>query len=119
MVALLSGGGEPSSFLRWQNEVLQQDLQEEMALLERRRLEGLISHEEAALARVRVMESNQQRALLKREEVPRDYARKRYTKVYDDDVPHATTPHLAALSSCRPLDSCVAMQRSGCRRSRR
>ncbi|XP_048851929.1 cilia- and flagella-associated protein 99 isoform X1 [Brienomyrus brachyistius] len=68
MVALLSGGGEPSSFLRWQNEVLQQDLQEELAQLERRRLEGLISHEEAALARVRVMERNQQRALLKKEE---------------------------------------------------
>lgn len=66
---LMQGASEPSAFLQWQKEMREKDLHEELALLERRRLEGKISHEEALLARQRVIELNQHKALLKREEV--------------------------------------------------
>ena len=69
MERLVAGEGEPSSFLRWQKEMRDRDLQESSAQVERRRLEGLISHEEAAMARTRIMEHNQKNAQLKKEEV--------------------------------------------------
>lgn len=65
----MQGASEPSAFLQWQKEMKEKDLQEELAQLERRRLEGKISHEEALLARQRVLELNQNKALLKKEEV--------------------------------------------------
>lgn len=65
----MQGASEPSAFLQWQKEMKEKDLQEELAQLERRRLEGKISHEEALLARQRVLELNQHKALLKKEEV--------------------------------------------------
>lgn len=65
----MEGAGEPSSFLQWQKEMRERDLQEQLAQVERRRLEGRISYEEAALARTRIMERNQKTALLKKEEV--------------------------------------------------
>lgn len=66
---LTQGANEPSAFLQWQREMREKDLQEELAQLERRRLEGKISHEEALLARQRVLELNQHKAQLKKEEV--------------------------------------------------
>lgn len=69
MERLVAGAREPSSFLQWQKEMREKDLQEELASIERRHLEGRISHEEAALARTRIMERNQQTAHLKKEEV--------------------------------------------------
>lgn len=69
MEQLVEGAGEPSSFLQWQKEMRERDLQEQLAQVERRRLEGRISYEEAALARTRIMERNQKTALLKKEEV--------------------------------------------------
>uniref|UniRef100_A0A8C7F3J0 Cilia and flagella associated protein 99 n=1 Tax=Oncorhynchus kisutch TaxID=8019 RepID=A0A8C7F3J0_ONCKI len=80
MEQLVEGAGEPSSFLQWQKEMRERDLQEELAQVERRRLEGRISHEEAALARTRIMERNQKTALLKKEETAKlmqRYANKR------------------------------------------
>lgn len=65
----MQGASEPSAFLQWQKEMKEKDLQEELAQLERRRLEGKISHEDALLARQRVLELNQHKALLKKEEV--------------------------------------------------
>uniref|UniRef100_A0A3B4WYC9 Cilia and flagella associated protein 99 n=1 Tax=Seriola lalandi dorsalis TaxID=1841481 RepID=A0A3B4WYC9_SERLL len=77
---LIKGAREPSSFLQWQKEMREKDLQEELAKIERRRLEGRISYEEAAMARTRIMEHNQRTAQLKKEEVAelmRRYAEKR------------------------------------------
>ncbi|XP_062864036.1 cilia- and flagella-associated protein 99 isoform X2 [Trichomycterus rosablanca] len=77
---LMQGASEPSAFLQWQKEMREKDLHDELAQLERRRLEGKISHEEALLARQRVLEQNQHKALLKKEEkaeLMRKYAEKR------------------------------------------
>ncbi|KAF4084030.1 hypothetical protein AMELA_G00123990 [Ameiurus melas] len=78
--SLMQGASEPSAFLQWQEEMKEKDMQEELAQLVRRRLEGKISHEEALLARQRVIELNQQKALLKKEETAElmhKYAEKR------------------------------------------
>ncbi|XP_035850328.1 cilia- and flagella-associated protein 99 isoform X2 [Sander lucioperca] len=80
MESLVEGAREPSSFLQWQKEMREKDLQEELAKIERRRLEGRISYEEAAMARTRIMERNQKTAQLKKEETAqlmRRYAEKR------------------------------------------
>ncbi|XP_071355067.1 cilia- and flagella-associated protein 99 [Trachinotus anak] len=77
---LIEGAREPSAFLQWQKEIREKDLQEELAKIERRRLEGRISYEEAAMARKRTMERNQKAAQLKKEETAelmRRYAEKR------------------------------------------
>ncbi|XP_028994790.1 cilia- and flagella-associated protein 99 [Betta splendens] len=80
MERFTEGAHEPSSFLQWQNEMREKDLQGELAEIERRRLEGRISYEEAAMARERVMERNQRTAQLKKQEAAelmRRYAEKR------------------------------------------
>ena len=68
----MEGAREPSTFLQWQKEMREKDLQEELAKIERRRLEAGISNEEQAVARMRVMERNQKTAQLKKEEVGKD-----------------------------------------------
>lgn len=65
----MQGASEPSAFLQWQEEMKEKDLQEELAQLEHRREEGKMSHKEALRARQRVLELNQNKALLKKEEV--------------------------------------------------
>ncbi|KAM8915058.1 cilia- and flagella-associated protein 99 isoform 2-T2 [Spinachia spinachia] len=80
MERLVEGAREPSSFLQWQKEMRDKDLQEELANIERRRLEGRISYEEAAMAHTRLIERNQKTAQLKKEETAelmRRYAEKR------------------------------------------
>ncbi|XP_028421996.1 cilia- and flagella-associated protein 99 isoform X1 [Perca flavescens] len=80
MESLVEGAREPSSFHQWQKEMREKDLQEELAKIERRRLEGRISYEEAAMARTRIMERNQKTAQLQKEETAqlmRRYAEKR------------------------------------------
>ncbi|XP_077094499.1 cilia- and flagella-associated protein 99 isoform X3 [Siphateles boraxobius] len=77
---LSQGASEPSAYLQWQKEMKEKDLQEELAELERRRLEGRISHEEAVLARERVLERNHHKAQQTKEETEhlmRKYAEKR------------------------------------------
>lgn len=69
---LVEGTREPSSFLQWQKEMREKDLQEELAMIERRRLEGRISYEKAAIARTHLMERNQRTAQLQIEEVGED-----------------------------------------------
>ncbi len=73
MERLVGGALEPSSFLQWQKEMRERDLQEELASIERRRLDGRISHEEAAMARIHLMERNQRAAQQKKEEVGKSY----------------------------------------------
>ncbi|XP_040917095.1 cilia- and flagella-associated protein 99 [Toxotes jaculatrix] len=80
MERLIEGAREPSSFLQWQKEMREKDFQEELAKIERRRLEGRISYEEAAMARTHIMERNQKTAQMKKEETAqlmRSYAEKR------------------------------------------
>ncbi|XP_034531556.1 cilia- and flagella-associated protein 99 isoform X2 [Notolabrus celidotus] len=80
MERLMEGGSERSSFLQWQKEMRERDLQEELASIERRHLERRISYEEAAMARTRLMERNQKTAQLKKEETAElmgKYAEKR------------------------------------------
>nr|XP_055029131.1 cilia- and flagella-associated protein 99 [Misgurnus anguillicaudatus] len=77
---LSKGANDPSAFIQWQKEMKEKDLQEELAELERRRLEGRISHEEAVLARERVLERNHHKAQQAKEETAelmRKYAEKR------------------------------------------
>ncbi|XP_072221491.1 cilia- and flagella-associated protein 99 [Leuresthes tenuis] len=77
---LLEGAREPSSFLQWQREMLQRDLQEKLPMTARKRLEARISDEEVALARKQVTERNQKAAQLKKEETAQlmqRYAEKR------------------------------------------
>ena len=45
------GARDPSDFISWQNKMRKQDMDTELAEIERRRLEGKLSHEEAILAR--------------------------------------------------------------------
>lgn len=65
----MEGAQEPSAFLQWQKEMREKDLQQEQARIERRHLEGLMSHKEAAIAPARIMERNQKAAQLHKEEV--------------------------------------------------
>ncbi|TRY57918.1 hypothetical protein DNTS_014428 [Danionella cerebrum] len=77
---LTQGTSEPSAFLQWQKEMKQKDLQEELAELERRRLEGRISYEEALLARQRVLDRNHLKVQQTKEETAelmQKYAEKR------------------------------------------
>lgn len=69
MQRLVEGGGEPSSFLQWQREMRERDLQLKLARIECRRLEGRISYEEAVMAHARIIEHNQEAAQRKKEEV--------------------------------------------------
>ena len=55
-----SGGRNPEEFYQWQQTMLKQDHEQELAVLERKRLEGKISYEEAILARQRLAEENRQ-----------------------------------------------------------
>ncbi|KAK7904894.1 hypothetical protein WMY93_017501 [Mugilogobius chulae] len=77
---LVEGAQESSAFLQWQNEMRERDTQEQLVKMECRRLEGRISHEEAAIARSRLMAQNHAVAQLKKEEAAalmRRYAVKR------------------------------------------
>lgn len=65
----MEGAQEPTAFLQWQKEMRDKDFQEEQTRIERRHLEGLMSHKEAAIAPARMMERNQKAALLQKEEV--------------------------------------------------
>lgn len=65
----MQGASDPSAFLQWQKEMKEKDLQEALAQMEYRRLEGKIIHKEALLAQQRVIELNQHKALVKKEEV--------------------------------------------------
>ncbi|KAJ7419024.1 cilia- and flagella-associated protein 99 [Willisornis vidua] len=65
---LQQGAGDPSEFLEWQKQMRGKDLEEQLAEIECRRLQGKLSHEEAILARQNVIQENKKKADLLREE---------------------------------------------------
>ncbi|NXS74494.1 CFA99 protein, partial [Pandion haliaetus] len=77
---LLQGAGDPSEFLEWQKQMRGKDLEEQLAEIECRRLQGKLSHEEAVLAHQNVIQENKKKADLMREEkaeLMNEYAEKR------------------------------------------
>ncbi|NWI50095.1 CFA99 protein, partial [Calyptomena viridis] len=77
---LQQGAGDPSEFLEWQKQMRGKDLEEQLAEIECRRLQGKLSHEEAVLARQNVIQENKKKAHLLREEkaeLMHQYAEKR------------------------------------------
>ncbi|NWV86211.1 CFA99 protein, partial [Dasyornis broadbenti] len=65
---LQEGAGDPSEFLKWQKQMREKDLEEQLAEIECRRLQGKLSYEEAVLARQNVIQENKKKADLLREE---------------------------------------------------
>ncbi|NXW89052.1 CFA99 protein, partial [Alopecoenas beccarii] len=77
---LLQGARDPSEFLEWQKQMRGKDLEEQLAEIECRRLQGKLSHEEAVLAHQNVVQENKKKANLMREEkaeLMHQYAEKR------------------------------------------
>ncbi|XP_022097677.1 cilia- and flagella-associated protein 99-like [Acanthaster planci] len=60
---LEAGAKDASQFLEWQQEMRQRDMEEQLADIERRRLEGKLSHEEAILARQSLIKDNREKVL--------------------------------------------------------
>ncbi|NXH94517.1 CFA99 protein, partial [Pachycephala philippinensis] len=65
---LQQGAGDPTEFLEWQKQMRGKDLEEQLAEIECRRLQGKLSHEEAVLAHQNVIQENKKKADLLREE---------------------------------------------------
>ncbi|XP_068044605.1 cilia- and flagella-associated protein 99 isoform X1 [Anomalospiza imberbis] len=65
---LQQGAGDPSEFLKWQKQMRGKDLEEQLAEIECRRLQGKLSYEEAVLAHQSVIQENKKKADLLREE---------------------------------------------------
>jgi len=59
--SLEAGAKDASEFLKWQSDMRQKDLDAKLADIERRRLQGKLSHEEAILARQDLVIENKQR----------------------------------------------------------
>ncbi|NWR58030.1 CFA99 protein, partial [Bucorvus abyssinicus] len=77
---LLQGAGDPSEFFEWQKQMREKDLEEQLAEIECRRLQGKLSHEEAVLAHQNVIQENKKKADLMRgekAELMHQYAEKR------------------------------------------
>ncbi|XP_065693115.1 cilia- and flagella-associated protein 99 isoform X1 [Patagioenas fasciata] len=77
---LLQGARDPSEFLEWQKQMRGKDLEEQLAEIEYRRLQGKLSYEEAVLAHRNVVQENKKKADLMREEkaeLMHQYAEKR------------------------------------------
>lgn len=55
--------------MKWQSEMRQKDLEGKLADIERRRLEGKLSHEEAIFARQNLIKDNKQKVQEMKEEV--------------------------------------------------
>ncbi|XP_020614236.1 cilia- and flagella-associated protein 99-like [Orbicella faveolata] len=73
------GGRDASEFLKWQESVRKNDLEAKLAEIERRRLEGKLSYEEAILARQTMIKENQQRVMEMKEET-RDMMQKHFER---------------------------------------
>ena len=66
---LEAGARDATDFLEWQTKMKKQDLDTQLADIERRRLEGKLSHEDAILARQDLIHENRQRVKEMKEEV--------------------------------------------------
>lgn len=67
--SLEAGAKDATEFLEWQQSMRQQDLEAELAEIERRRLEGKLSHEDAIIARQNLIKENKQKVSQMKEEV--------------------------------------------------
>lgn len=67
--SLEAGAKNPSEFLEWQQSMRRQDLEAELGEIERRRLEGKLSHEDAILARQNLIKENKQKVAEMKQEV--------------------------------------------------
>ena len=65
---LEAGAKDASDFLKWQSEMRQKDLEAKLSDIERRRLEGKLSHEEAIFARQNLIKENKQKVQEMKEE---------------------------------------------------
>ncbi|CAN8208051.1 unnamed protein product [Coccothraustes coccothraustes] len=65
---LQQGAGDSSEFLEWQKQMRGKDLEDQLAEIECRRLQGKLSYEEAVLAHQNVTQENKKKAGLLREE---------------------------------------------------
>ncbi|XP_078588779.1 cilia- and flagella-associated protein 99-like [Branchiostoma floridae x Branchiostoma japonicum] len=68
LLDLEAGAKDASEFLEWQQKMRQKDYDEQLAEIERRRLEGKLSHEEAILARQTLVKENRQKVQDMKEE---------------------------------------------------
>ncbi|XP_053314182.1 cilia- and flagella-associated protein 99 [Spea bombifrons] len=83
---LVDGARDPSEFLEWQRQMREKDLENQLAEIECRRLEGKLSREEALLARQNLIQENKKKAAMKKEETEklmRQYAEKRLQEEKD------------------------------------
>ncbi|KAM8938688.1 cilia- and flagella-associated protein 99 [Pelodytes ibericus] len=83
---LVDGARDPSEFLEWQRQMREKDLEQQLAEIECRRLEGKLSREEAILARQYLIQENKKKAVMKKEETAalmRQYAEKRLQEEKD------------------------------------
>lgn len=65
---LEKGGYDSRNFLKWQADVKSQDLEEMLKKIEKHRLNGKLSFEEAILARDRLIDENKKRAIAVKKE---------------------------------------------------
>lgn len=68
---LEAGERDASDFLEWQSRMKKMDLDQQLAEIERRRLEGKLSHEDAILARQNMIKENRLRVAEMKEEAER------------------------------------------------
>ena len=66
---LEAGARDASEFLEWQSKMKKKDFDEQMAEIERRRLAGKLSHEDAILAKQQLIAENHKKAEETRKEV--------------------------------------------------
>lgn len=66
---LQQGAGDSSEFLEWQKQMRGKDVEDQLAEIECRKLQGKLSYEEAVLAHQNVTQENKKKADLLREEV--------------------------------------------------
>lgn len=68
LLELEKGGKDASDFYKWQDSMRKKDMEEQLADIERRRLEGKLSYEEAIVARQNLIKENQNKVAEIKEE---------------------------------------------------
>ncbi|XP_069008325.1 cilia- and flagella-associated protein 99 isoform X1 [Embiotoca jacksoni] len=93
---LAQGAHEPSSFLHWQEDLLERDNLEMLDKMKHRHYEGRISDEKVALIRHRIKEHNQRTAQLKKEETARLMQRYAEKRLKEENVLRELVQQVAA-----------------------
>ena len=68
LLELEKGGKDASDFYKWQENMKKKDMEEQLADIERRRLEGMLSYEDAIMARQNLIKENQSKVAEIKEE---------------------------------------------------